>query len=58
MQGRGGALSWAASSCVFRVRVEEYNSSIHEKLPLIIGSAAAGLVFIIAVTVLVIVCRR
>ncbi|XP_029689178.1 ephrin type-B receptor 2-like isoform X1 [Takifugu rubripes] len=36
---------------------EEYNSSIHEKLPLIIGSAAAGLVFIIAVTVLIIVCR-
>lgn len=38
--------------------VEEYNSSIQEKLPLIIGSAAAGVVFIIAITVLIIVCRR
>ncbi|KAA8591287.1 hypothetical protein FQN60_002230 [Etheostoma spectabile] len=36
---------------------EEYNSSIQEKLPLIIGSTAAGLVFIIAITVLIIVCR-
>ncbi|XP_038577577.1 ephrin type-B receptor 2-like isoform X1 [Micropterus salmoides] len=36
---------------------EEYNSSIQEKLPLIIGSAAAGVVFIIAITVLIIVCR-
>lgn len=44
--------------CVLVSSVEEYNSSIHEKLPLIIGSAAAGLVFIIAVTVLIIVCRR
>lgn len=38
--------------------VEEYNSSIQEKLPLIIGSAATGVVFIIAITVLIIVCRR
>ncbi|XP_053704171.1 ephrin type-B receptor 2-like isoform X2 [Synchiropus splendidus] len=36
---------------------EEYNSSIQEKLPLIIGSAAAGFVFIIAITVVIIVCR-
>uniref|UniRef100_A0A7N8X112 receptor protein-tyrosine kinase n=1 Tax=Mastacembelus armatus TaxID=205130 RepID=A0A7N8X112_9TELE len=34
---------------------EEYNTSIQEKLPLIIGSAAAGLVFLIAVVVIVIV---
>lgn len=38
--------------------VEEYNSSIQEKLPLIIGAAAAGVVFIIAIIVLIIVCRR
>ncbi|KAI4823654.1 hypothetical protein KUCAC02_012232 [Chaenocephalus aceratus] len=37
---------------------EEYNTSIQEKLPLIIGSAAAGVVFIIAITVFIIVCRR
>ncbi|XP_055787877.1 ephrin type-B receptor 2-like isoform X2 [Salvelinus fontinalis] len=37
---------------------EEYKSSFQEKLPLIIGSAAAGVVFIIAVVVLVIVCNR
>ncbi|XP_068188976.1 ephrin type-B receptor 2-like isoform X2 [Antennarius striatus] len=36
----------------------EYKSSIQEKLPLIIGSAAAGLVFITAITVLIIVCCR
>ncbi|KAG5274562.1 hypothetical protein AALO_G00137670 [Alosa alosa] len=36
----------------------EYNSSIQEKLPLIVGSAAAGLVFLIAVVVIVIVCNR
>uniref|UniRef100_A0AAR2IT66 receptor protein-tyrosine kinase n=1 Tax=Pygocentrus nattereri TaxID=42514 RepID=A0AAR2IT66_PYGNA len=35
---------------------EEYNSSLQEKLPLIIGSAAAGFVFLVAVIVLVIVC--
>uniref|UniRef100_A0AAY4ERP6 receptor protein-tyrosine kinase n=1 Tax=Denticeps clupeoides TaxID=299321 RepID=A0AAY4ERP6_9TELE len=34
----------------------EYNTSIQEKLPLIIGSAAAGLVFLIAVVVIIIVC--
>uniref|UniRef100_A0A8C1LP19 receptor protein-tyrosine kinase n=1 Tax=Cyprinus carpio TaxID=7962 RepID=A0A8C1LP19_CYPCA len=34
---------------------EEYNTSIQEKLPLIIGSAAAGLVFLIAVVVIIIV---
>ncbi|KPP66251.1 hypothetical protein Z043_115271 [Scleropages formosus] len=37
---------------------EEYNASMQEKLPLIIGSAAAGLVFLIAVVVIVIVCSR
>ncbi|XP_051895605.1 ephrin type-B receptor 2 [Pristis pectinata] len=36
----------------------EYQSSVQEKLPLIIGSAAAGLVFIIAVVVILIVCNR
>ncbi|KAI7795158.1 putative ephrin type-B receptor 2 [Triplophysa rosa] len=36
----------------------EYNTSIQEKLPLIIGSAAAGLVFLIAVVVIIIVCNR
>ncbi|KAF3697397.1 Ephrin type-B receptor 2 [Channa argus] len=36
---------------------EEYNSTIQEKLPLIIGSAAAGVVFIIAIIVFIIVCR-
>uniref|UniRef100_A0A8C2JI92 receptor protein-tyrosine kinase n=1 Tax=Cyprinus carpio TaxID=7962 RepID=A0A8C2JI92_CYPCA len=34
---------------------EEYNTSIQEKLPLLIGSAAAGLVFLIAVVVIIIV---
>jgi len=38
--------------------IEEYNTSIQEKLPLIIGSAAAGLVFLLAVVVIVIVCNR
>ncbi|XP_026880140.2 ephrin type-B receptor 2b isoform X1 [Electrophorus electricus] len=37
---------------------EEYNTSIQEKLPLIIGSAAAGLVFLVALVVIVIVCNR
>ncbi|XP_035378301.1 ephrin type-B receptor 2 isoform X4 [Electrophorus electricus] len=37
---------------------EEYNSSLQEKLPLIVGSAAAGVVFLIAVIVLVFVCNR
>ncbi|KAK7913425.1 hypothetical protein WMY93_013636 [Mugilogobius chulae] len=32
---------------------EEYNTSIQEKLPLIIGSAAAGLVFLIALVVII-----
>ncbi|XP_059807653.1 ephrin type-B receptor 2 [Hypanus sabinus] len=36
----------------------EYQSSLQEKLPLIIGSAAAGLVFIIAVLIIFIVCNR
>lgn len=45
-------------SSVFSVILEEYNSNIQEKLPLIIGSAAAGLVFIVAIAVLIIVCRR
>ncbi|XP_048470867.1 ephrin type-B receptor 2 [Rhincodon typus] len=36
----------------------EYQTSLQEKLPLIIGSAAAGLVFIIAVVVILIVCNR
>ncbi|KAL7408124.1 hypothetical protein ABVT39_018653 [Epinephelus coioides] len=39
-------------------QAEEYNTSIQEKLPLIIGSAAAGLVFLIAVVVIIIVCNR
>lgn len=40
------------------VFTEEYNTSIQEKLPLIIGSAAAGLVFLIALVVIIIVCNR
>lgn len=40
------------------VPAEEYNTSIQEKLPLIIGSAAAGLVFLIALVVIIIVCNR
>uniref|UniRef100_A0A2K6EG67 receptor protein-tyrosine kinase n=1 Tax=Propithecus coquereli TaxID=379532 RepID=A0A2K6EG67_PROCO len=36
----------------------EYQTSIQEKLPLIIGSSAAGLVFLIAVVVIGIVCNR
>ncbi|CAM2104333.1 unnamed protein product [Caretta caretta] len=36
----------------------EYQTSIQEKLPLIIGSSAAGLVFLIAVVVIIIVCNR
>lgn len=43
---------------VFLLSTEEYNTSIQEKLPLIIGSAAAGLVFLIAVVVIIIVCNR
>ncbi|CAL9703617.1 unnamed protein product [Knipowitschia caucasica] len=37
---------------------EEYASSLQDKLPLIVGSSAAGLVFIIAVTVIIIACCR
>ncbi|XP_055021630.1 ephrin type-B receptor 2 isoform X1 [Boleophthalmus pectinirostris] len=37
---------------------QEYASSLQDKLPLIVGSSAAGLVFIIALTVIIIVCRR
>ncbi|XP_078281468.1 ephrin type-B receptor 2 isoform X2 [Rhinoraja longicauda] len=36
----------------------EYQTSLQEKLPLIIGSAAAGLVIIIAVVVILVVCSR
>ncbi|XP_066493543.1 ephrin type-B receptor 2 [Tiliqua scincoides] len=36
----------------------EYQTSIQEKLPLIIGSSAAGLVFLIALVVLILVCNR
>ncbi|TKC53099.1 hypothetical protein EI555_014694 [Monodon monoceros] len=36
----------------------EYQTSIQEKLPLIVGSSAAGLVFLIAVVVIAIVCNR
>ncbi|XP_035881400.1 ephrin type-B receptor 2 isoform X3 [Phyllostomus discolor] len=36
----------------------EYQTSIQEKLPLIIGSSAAALVFLIAVVVIAIVCNR
>ncbi|OXB77340.1 UNVERIFIED_CONTAM: hypothetical protein H355_002332 [Colinus virginianus] len=35
----------------------EYQTSVQEKLPLIIGSSAAGLVFLIAVVVIIIVCN-
>ncbi|KAL6057676.1 hypothetical protein STEG23_000858, partial [Scotinomys teguina] len=35
----------------------EYQTSIKEKLPLIVGSSAAGLVFLIAVVVIAIVCN-
>uniref|UniRef100_A0ACB8EE31 Ephrin type-B receptor 2 n=2 Tax=Sphaerodactylus townsendi TaxID=933632 RepID=A0ACB8EE31_9SAUR len=35
----------------------EYQTSIQEKLPLIIGSSAAGLVFLIALVVIVLVCN-
>ncbi|XP_009949236.1 PREDICTED: ephrin type-B receptor 2 [Leptosomus discolor] len=36
----------------------EYQTSVQEKLPLIIGSSAAGLVFLIAVVIIIIVCNR
>ncbi|XP_058160130.1 ephrin type-B receptor 2 isoform X2 [Dasypus novemcinctus] len=36
----------------------EYQTSIQEKLPLIIGSSAAGLVFLVAVVVIALVCNR
>ncbi|NXN15908.1 EPHB2 protein, partial [Indicator maculatus] len=36
----------------------EYQTRVQEKLPLIIGSSAAGLVFLIAVVVIAIVCNR
>ncbi|MEE6482512.1 hypothetical protein FKM82_013259 [Ascaphus truei] len=36
----------------------EYQSSFQEKLPLIIGSSAAGFVFLIALVVIIIVCNR
>ncbi|XP_032903828.1 ephrin type-B receptor 2 isoform X1 [Amblyraja radiata] len=36
----------------------EYQTSLQEKLPLIIGSAAAGLVLLIAVIVILVVCNR
>ncbi|XP_058017323.1 ephrin type-B receptor 2 isoform X3 [Ahaetulla prasina] len=35
----------------------EYQTSIQEKLPLIIGSSAAGLVFLIALVVIILVCN-
>nr|XP_033778221.1 ephrin type-B receptor 2 isoform X6 [Geotrypetes seraphini] len=37
---------------------DEYQTSFREKLPLIIGSSTAGLVFLIAVVVIIIVCNR
>ncbi|KAJ8387220.1 hypothetical protein AAFF_G00159390 [Aldrovandia affinis] len=37
---------------------EEYKTSLQEKLPLIIGSSAAGLVFLVAIIVIIIVCNR
>ncbi|XP_069775269.1 ephrin type-B receptor 2 isoform X2 [Narcine bancroftii] len=37
---------------------DEYQTNLHEKLPLIIGSATAGLVFIIAIGVIIIACNR
>lgn len=42
--------------CAFSLA--EYQTSIQEKLPLIVGSSAAGLVFLIAVVVIAIVCNR
>lgn len=36
----------------------EYQTSVQEKLPLIIGSSAAGLVFLVAVVIIIIVCNR
>uniref|UniRef100_A0A8C9W6P4 receptor protein-tyrosine kinase n=1 Tax=Scleropages formosus TaxID=113540 RepID=A0A8C9W6P4_SCLFO len=43
----------------FRTMTEaEYQTSLQEKLPLIIGSAATGLVFLIAIVVIIIVCSR
>lgn len=52
-----GAYLCVSFVCLF-VFTEEYNTSIQEKLPLIIGSAAAGMVFLIAVVVIIIVCNR
>uniref|UniRef100_A0A6Q2YI66 receptor protein-tyrosine kinase n=1 Tax=Esox lucius TaxID=8010 RepID=A0A6Q2YI66_ESOLU len=51
--GRFKYLFW-----IFTKTWEEYKSFFQEKLPLIIGSAAAGVVFIIAVVVFVIICKR
>uniref|UniRef100_A0A8C9T369 receptor protein-tyrosine kinase n=1 Tax=Scleropages formosus TaxID=113540 RepID=A0A8C9T369_SCLFO len=42
----------------FRTMTEGYQTSLQEKLPLIIGSAATGLVFLIAIVVIIIVCSR
>lgn len=40
------------------ISAAEYQTSIKEKLPLIVGSSAAGIVFLIAVVVIAIVCNR
>ncbi|XP_030078244.1 ephrin type-B receptor 2 isoform X2 [Microcaecilia unicolor] len=37
---------------------DEYQTNFREKLPLIIGSSAAGLIFLIAVIIIIIVCNR
>lgn len=52
-------LTWPNSNILILVCLSaEYQTSIQEKLPLIIGSSAAGLVFIIALVVLILVCNR
>lgn len=56
MQGLCDPLSQAETVCCASSPAE-YQTSIQEKLPLIIGSSA-GLVFLIAVVVIAIVCNR
>ncbi|KAL2296599.1 hypothetical protein Nmel_015920, partial [Mimus melanotis] len=46
------------SNSSIQLSSSEYQTSVQEKLPLIIGSSAAGLVFLIAVVVIGIVCSR
>uniref|UniRef100_A0A670IMU2 receptor protein-tyrosine kinase n=1 Tax=Podarcis muralis TaxID=64176 RepID=A0A670IMU2_PODMU len=51
-------LTTAPPCSSFLFLTAEYQTSIQEKLPLIIGSSAAGLVFLIALVVIVLVCNR